>query len=108
EAEQEFAVGVERPGIAALHVFLRRNPPYRSRSCFRAAATRAKPEAALARLSGRPAHSVGRRGQGGIDPRRLMRIAAAFDKGADRRCRFRLTQQHAMHAAAEDLAELPG
>src|SRR5205823_15131490 len=37
-----------------------------------------------------------------------MRKAAAFDKGADRRCRFRLTQQHAMHAAAEDLAELPG
>src|SRR5690348_17236303 len=36
-----------------------------------------------------------------------MRIAAAFDKGADRRCRFRLAEQHAVHAAAEDLAELP-
>ena len=36
-----------------------------------------------------------------------MRIAAALDKGADRRGRLGLTQQHAMHAAAENLAELP-
>ena len=65
------------------------------------------PRPAAARLSGCPAHSLGRRGQSLIDAGRLMRIAAAFYKGADRRRRFRLAEQQAVHAAAEDLAELP-
>src|SRR5271165_5861351 len=37
-----------------------------------------------------------------------MGIAAALDKSAHRRCRFRLAEQHTVHAAAQDLAELPG
>jgi hypothetical protein len=36
-----------------------------------------------------------------------MGIAAAFDKGAQRSSRLGLAQQHAVHDAAEDLAELP-
>ena len=71
------------------------------------APARADPEAALARLSGCSAQPLGRRRQGGIDPGGLMGIAAAFDKGAHRSSRLGLAQQHAVHAAAEDLAELP-
>ena len=37
-----------------------------------------------------------------------MRVAAAFNEGAHRLSRLGLAHQHAMHAAAEDLAELPG
>src|SRR5437764_9991289 len=37
-----------------------------------------------------------------------MRVAAAFDKGAHGADRLGLAQQNALHAAAEDLAELPG
>ena len=36
-----------------------------------------------------------------------MGIAAAFDKGAHRSSRLGLAQQHAVRAAAEDLAQLP-
>jgi hypothetical protein len=38
----------------------------------------------------------------------VVRIAAGFDKGTDRVRRFGLAQQDPVHAAAEDLAELPG
>ncbi len=37
-----------------------------------------------------------------------MRVAAGFHEGAHGAGGFRLAQQHAMHAAPEDLAELPG
>ncbi len=55
-----------------------------------------------------PAHALDRRGQRRIDPALMVRIAAGFDKGPHRALRFGLAQQHAMHAAPEDLAELPG
>ena len=38
----------------------------------------------------------------------MVRIAARFDKGAHRVRPLGLAQQHPVHAAAEDLAELPG
>ncbi len=38
----------------------------------------------------------------------MVRIAAAFDKGAHRAGALGLAQQHAVHAAPENLAELPG
>src|SRR5260370_2674345 len=88
DAEQQLAVGVERPGIAALQVLFRRNPPYRSRSRFRPAAAGADPEAPVARLCGLPAHSLARRRQRPIDAGRLIRIAPAFDKGPARRRRL--------------------
>jgi hypothetical protein len=37
----------------------------------------------------------------------VVRIAAGFDKGAHGLGRLGLAQQHPVHAAAEDLAELP-
>ena len=43
-----------------------------------------------------------------IDPAAMMRIAAGFDKGAHGIRQLGLAQQNAVHAAAEDLAELPG
>ena len=43
-----------------------------------------------------------------IMPGRLVRVAAGFDEGAHRVGGFRLAEQDAVHAAAEDLAELPG
>jgi hypothetical protein len=52
-------------------------------------------------------HSLDRRGQVRVDPGRVVRIAAGFDKRADGVCRFGLTQQDPVHAAAEDLTELP-
>src|SRR5438132_2751833 len=53
-------------------------------------------------------HPLDRRRQGRIDPGRLVRIAAGFDKGANGVRRLGLAQQDAMHPATKDLAELPG
>src|SRR6267142_5254356 len=53
-------------------------------------------------------HPLHRRREGRIDPGRLVRIAAGFDKGANGVRRLGLAQQDAMHPATKDLAELPG
>ena len=53
-------------------------------------------------------HSCDWGGNGRVDAIAMVRIAAGFDKGADGIRRFGLTQQDPVHAAAEDLAELPG
>ena len=49
-----------------------------------------------------------RAGQRRVDPLPVVRVAAGFDKGPHRVGGFRLAQQHPVHAAPEDLAELPG
>src|ERR1700738_4517934 len=53
-------------------------------------------------------HPLDRRREGRIDPGRLVRITAGFDKGADGVRRAGLAQQGAVPPATEDLAELPG
>ena len=47
-------------------------------------------------------------GRAGSTPAAVVRIPTRFDKGVHGVGRFRLAQQYAVHAAAEDLAELPG
>ncbi len=47
-------------------------------------------------------------GSAGIDALLVVRVAAAFDKGAHRTGGLGLAQQYTVHAAPEDLAELPG
>ena len=51
DAEQQLAFPVERPGVAALEIFLRRDPPDRSGGRFGAAAARPDAEPSAARLS---------------------------------------------------------
>src|SRR5580700_9671487 len=110
DAEQQFALGIERPGIAAVAVFRLGNAPDRRRGRFRAAPARADPEPFLGRamrdtFAAQPGQGRGQRRIGAFE---VMRVAAAFDKGAHRADRLGLAQEHAMYAAAEDLPELPG
>src|SRR5436309_1540085 len=53
-------------------------------------------------------HPRHRRRDVGIDADRVVWVAAGFDEGPHRVGGFRLAQQDAMRAAAEDLAKLPG
>ena len=53
-------------------------------------------------------HALHRRRDGGVHPRRVMRIAAGLDECPHGIGSLRLTQQNAVHATPEDLTELPG
>src|SRR5437762_4413719 len=115
DAEQQFAPRVERPGIAELAVFGFRDAADRRRARFRTAATRAETKrlclAGIGAVAVRTAlapHALQRGRREGIDTFEVMRVAAALDKGAHCAGRLGLAQQDAMHAAPEDLAELPG
>src|SRR5262245_11562244 len=114
-AQKQFALRVERPGIAALHVVFDRQAPDRRAASFRAAPARADAEPLAAGGVGPAVNSAPRalqprqwRGNVGIDADRIVRVAAGFHEGPHRIGTFRLAQKDAMHAAAEDLAELPG
>jgi hypothetical protein len=115
DPEQQFALRIQRPGIAEFAVLRLRNAPDRRGARLRAAAAGA--EAQWARFSavltvapraGLAAHPLHRGRQERIDCLEMMRVAAALDKGAHRAGILGLTQENAVHAAAEDLAELPG
>src|SRR5689334_18950517 len=54
------------------------------------------------------AHALDRARHKRIDRFEVMRVTAALDKGAHRARCLGLAEQHAMRAAPEDLAELPG
>jgi hypothetical protein len=110
DPEQQFARRVERPRVAALAVFGFGDPPDCGGGGFRAAPARADAEEVRrsGRRSGLAAHPGERGGQGRIDALLVVRVAAAFDKGAHRARGLRLAQEDAMRAAPEDLAELPG
>src|SRR5262249_45368526 len=98
----------ERPRIALFEIFLGRDSPYRGSSRLRATAARAEPEPSAGvglRCAMQP---VDRRGNGRVDAVVMMRIAAEFDKGSDGIGRLGLPHQDPLHAAAEDLPELPG
>ena len=108
DPQQELAARAERLRITACHVLLGRQAPYPCGSHFRPATAGTEAEPARARFTAGAVHSFDRRGQVRIDPGRMMRIAARFDKRANGAHRFRLAQQDSVNAAAEDLAELPG
>src|SRR5215813_14687029 len=101
-AQKQFALRIERPGITALHVIFDRQAPDRRCGSFRAAPARADAEpfaaggAALAlRCAPRALQPRQWRGNVGIDPDRIMRIAAGFHEGPHRIGAFRLAQQDA-------------
>src|SRR5215472_9110575 len=84
-AEQELAARVERPGIAAFHIVLGREPPDRRRCGFRSAPACADAEElaphGVATAVGQPPralHPRQRRRNFGIDTWRVVRIAAGF------------------------------
>src|SRR5262249_20742123 len=89
DTQQQFSMGVQGPGIGEIHVFLWAEPPHPGRRRLRTSTTGTYPETTS-------------------DTDLVHRIATRFYKRPHRISRFRLTEQHAMHAAGEDLAELPG
>ena len=109
DTQQQFARRVERPGIAAVHVFLAGDAPDRRGGRLRAASARAdtkqRPSAGWADGTLKPRLGGG---QGRVDTLQVVRVPARFDQGADGGRGFSLTQQDAVHASPEYLPELPG
>src|SRR5207248_11550363 len=86
--EQKFALGVEWPGLGALEILCLVKAPDRSGSRLRAAAAGADAELVGANF--------------------VVREPAGAHELLHRICVLRLAQQDAVHAASQDLAELPG
>jgi hypothetical protein len=87
-SEQKLALRIERPRLAAGKILLLINAPDRRRSRLRTAAAGADAELVSAKF--------------------VVREAAGAHEFAHGLGRFRLAEQNAVHAAAQDLAELPG
>src|SRR6266850_439475 len=86
--EQKLARRIERPRLAAGEILLLINAPDRGCRRLRAAAARADAEL--------------------VDAKFVMREATSANELLHGVGRFRLAQQNAVHAACQDLAELPG
>src|SRR5215510_13298763 len=89
DTQQQFAMGVQGPGIGEVHVFLWAEPPHPGCRRLRTSTTGTNPKAAS-------------------DTDLMGRIATRLHKRPHRVSGFCLTEQDAMHAAGEDLPELPG
>src|SRR5215471_1090347 len=72
DAEQQLALRVERPRVAALEIFLGRDAPYRRGGSLRAATARADAEPASCRLAGCAPHTLDGRRQGRVRTRGLV------------------------------------
>src|ERR1051325_5027159 len=86
--EQKLALRIERPGLAAGEILLLINAPDGSGGRLRTAAAAADTDL--------------------VDASFVVREAAGADELLHGVGRFRLAEQDAMHAASQDLAELPG
>src|SRR5712691_8818118 len=89
DAQQQFSLGVQGPGIGEAHVFLWAEPPHPRCRRLRTSTTGANAETTSYTDL-------------------VNRIATRLHKRPHRVSGFRLTEQDAMHATGEDLPELPG